>query len=840
MEFARYYLPMECEERWIKEKERKRKAIEEGGEEVKADDRKLKWMVNYNNQQMGMRVDGSKEKLEIMNMNDCSSRQEGSAEEGSDNRIRGQEHAEKPYTYCRKTYPRQVFKSLVHFRESYLLTDLGLSTEDGQCLSAHSSVLAAVSSLVQRRLPRWDEEMDISRERRDVDIQPEISISLGPEVGSEGLAGVLEFAYTGTITALNRETLAQIKAAAKTFPRVLELCCKEEERMNKEEEKAENKVSEDEQMKLSLQSIRQLWNRRVGCDLELVVDGVAFHVHKALMAASSDYFRGMFTSGMKESQQPCVHLPFLEASELDALIGCSYSGCLTLSWGSVFEITCTALQLQFQPALSLCLDFMVQEMETKTCLDVASFAEAYGLPELLEAANDFVLRNFQEVSSNLKFLDLTAEKLLEYLVCDGLCVPSELTVFRAVVAWLEADPEERLPRAPEVMTGVRFPLMTFKEFREVRAINLRLECSSNIEIDLYGSALKEFGFNLPETKDQCRTRRPKNTLVLVGGNQLDSDVGNRLASRQLWFANSIHSGTGLVKSVEWRILGEIPEKPRFRHDVGVMGGQLYVVGGCEFYLRGDMLKSTYRYDPMQDLWQRLSDMHECRSNFVLVVRSNCLYAIGGDMDINANMCSVEVYSPVSDTWRLNQEINRCHYMLVFSKPLDQALSGHAATVWNGQIFISGGYNSSYQCLNTMFMYHPDRGTTYLADMSQDRAQHCMEVLHGGLCVAGGVCNQLTFYTDQLACEVYNYLSNTWRAFTPLAIPHVGAASAVLEEKLYVLGGYSQEDYRETRLVHRYDPTLRRWENVGVMPGPNTDIRACLLHLPKQFCCGHIR
>uniref|UniRef100_A0A4W5LN51 Si:ch211-63p21.8 n=1 Tax=Hucho hucho TaxID=62062 RepID=A0A4W5LN51_9TELE len=435
-------------------------------------------------------------------------------------------------------------------------------------------------------------------------------------------------------------------------------------------------------------------------------------------------------------------------------------------------------------------------MDAHSCLDVASFALAYGMPELLEAADDFVLRNFQEVSTSLKFLDLPAEKLMDFLHSDGLCAPSELAVFRAVVVWVEADPAERLAQAQELMTGVRFPLMTFKEFREVRAINL-----------------------LPETQDQCRVRRPKDALVLVGGDQLDPDLGKRLPSRQLWFANSLRTGTGLVKAMDWRILGDIPEKPRFRHGVGVMEGQLYVIGGCEFYTKTDTLKSVYRYDPMQDSWQRLADMQEYRSNFSVVVRGDRLYAIGGDMDTNTNLDSVEDYSPESILNRLFKSLICCN--------------GYAATLLDGEIFISGGFDCRYQCLTSMFLYHPERGTSYRAEMSQDRAQHCMEVLHGGggLCVVGGVCNLRTFYTDQLACEVYDTVSDSWSALTPLAIPHVGAASVVLEGKLYVLGGYCQEDYRETRLVHRYEPITQRWENMGKMPGPNTDIRACLLRLP---------
>lgn len=313
-----------------------------------------------------------------------------------------------------------------------------------------------------------------------------------------------------------------------------------------------------------------------------------------MLAATSDYFRGMFTCGMRESRQTHVALPFLLASELGALISCSYSGILPLSWDCVFEITCMALQLQFQPALLLCLDFMREKMEASSCLDVASFAEAYGMSELLEEANDYILRNFWEVSLTAKFQDFPAEKLLDILQCDGLCVPSELTVFRAVAFWVEANPEERLGQAGILMTGVRFPLMTFREFREVRAINLRMECFGNKEVEFYGSALKEFGFSLPETQDQCRVRRPKDVLVLVGGDKLNPDAGQRITSRELWFANSLRSGIGLVKEMEWRRLGEMPDKPKFRHGVATMVGKLYVVGGCYFYTKGDIMKSAYR------------------------------------------------------------------------------------------------------------------------------------------------------------------------------------------------------------------------------------------------------
>ncbi|KAI4808133.1 hypothetical protein KUCAC02_000201 [Chaenocephalus aceratus] len=816
MDFTRCTLPMEWEERWRREKDRRKRVIEDGGQEgIEQDNHELRRIVAFNDSRMGLASGmGKKEGSEDRMIGTCK---EGIGQNMHEDTF-GHEGLGNVHTYRNETYPKEIFIALKVFLDSSLLTDLTLTTHNGKIFNVHSLILAAISSFIQERLRNGNEE------RIHNDDDQRWSVSLSPEVDLVGLKAVLEFAYTGVVLSLNRANRTSIVAAAQALdiPRLLEFCS-EEERMNeaRSPKKEERKYSALEQMKITLQSIEKLWLDIVGCNVILDVGGAVIYVHRVILAASSDFFRGMFTCGMRESHQTRISLPFISASELDVLIRCSYSGTLPLSWDCVFEMTCTALQLQFQPALSLCLNFMRQEMEASSCLDVASFAEAYEMSELLVESNDFVRRNFWEVSLTPKFQDLPAEKLLDIIHCDDLCVPSELTVFRAVISWVEADPEERLGQAGRLMTGVRFPLMTFREFREVRAIYLRIECFGNKEMELYGSALKEFGFSLPETQDQCRVRHPKDALVVVGGDQLNPDGCQRIPNKELWFANSLRSGPGLVKAMEWRRLGEMPDKPKFRHGLAALLGKLYVIGGCYYYTKDDTMKSAYSYDPVQDSWKRLADMLEFRSNFSVVVQEGCLYAFGGDKEINTNVDSVEVYNPDTDSWS-------------FTQPLDQSLSGHAATVLDGRIFISGGFNCKYMCLVSMFLYHPERGTTYLADMTHDRAQHCMEPLRGHLYVAGGLCNLRTFYTDQQACEVYDPVVDSWTAFTSLPVPHVGAASAVLEEKIYVLGGYCQDDYSESGLVHRFEPITQRWETMGKLPGAVTDIRACLLRLPPHF------
>lgn len=318
---------------------------------------------------------------------------------------------------------------------------------------------------------------------------------------------------------------------------------------------------------------------------------MASSVHRVILAAGSDYFCCMFTSGMKESRQSSVSLPSVSASELEALIQCSYGGALPLSWSCIFETTSTAIQLQHLPALRLCLNFMQREINPLSCLDVASFAEAYTLVELLDVARDYVLRHFEKVASTPKFKDLPAEKLQVYLSSPSLCVPSELVVFKAVVVWIQWKPKKRRRLAKELMKTIHFPLMTYKEFKEVQALEMWSDPSLE---ELYKTIFEDFCGGETAPQIQYRTYLPKDSLVVIGGEQTFEDLGKRRISGELWFANSIRHHTGIKKATEWRRLTEMPDQGRFCHQVAVLKGQLYVFGGKKYYGTNDTLNSLYR------------------------------------------------------------------------------------------------------------------------------------------------------------------------------------------------------------------------------------------------------
>lgn len=181
--------------------------------------------------------------------------------------------------YYKDDYPTTVFLALKEFRDSFILTDLTLNTEDGRSICVHSTVLAAVSSLIWIKLNERKAENSSATEGKLAHASSGgrgWSVSLGPEVDCVGLEAVVEFAYTGLISCLNEQNVDQIQVAARAMgsPRVLALCHLYEEKptlLCKDNKRV--KLSAAEQMSINLESIKQLWMDRVGCDVQLEAIG---------------------------------------------------------------------------------------------------------------------------------------------------------------------------------------------------------------------------------------------------------------------------------------------------------------------------------------------------------------------------------------------------------------------------------------------------------------------------------------------------------------------------------------------------------------------------------------
>ncbi|MBC2581761.1 S8 family serine peptidase [Clostridium sp. DJ247] len=199
----------------------------------------------------------------------------------------------------------------------------------------------------------------------------------------------------------------------------------------------------------------------------------------------------------------------------------------------------------------------------------------------------------------------------------------------------------------------------------------------------------------------------------------------------------------------------------------------------------------------------------------------------------------QVYSPVQNSNETKQDFTlfSTGFWSGFGYMQTPRYTFGSAAV-NGKLYAIGGRDSSFSLLNDVEVYDPTSNTwTTKAAMPTPRAKLATAVVNGKVYAIGGN-NDATQYPDPMyaeeyissvldTVEIYDPVLNTWTTGAPLPIPCYSAEAAVVNGKIYVIGGlnrrgvmgfymeYGIEDSLNT--VQVYDPSTNTWSIKTSMP-----------------------
>ena len=106
-----------------------------------------------------------------------------------------------------------------------------------------------------------------------------------------------------------------------------------------------------------------------------------------MLAASSEYFRVMFTSrSMKESMERDVSLTGVTAEALSLVLDYVYTSKVTLSLANVQQALAAATHLRFERVVTACSVYLQDQIDSVNCVDVATLADNYCLQTLKSRA----------------------------------------------------------------------------------------------------------------------------------------------------------------------------------------------------------------------------------------------------------------------------------------------------------------------------------------------------------------------------------------------------------------------------------------------------------------------
>jgi PKD repeat protein/N-acetylneuraminic acid mutarotase len=151
----------------------------------------------------------------------------------------------------------------------------------------------------------------------------------------------------------------------------------------------------------------------------------------------------------------------------------------------------------------------------------------------------------------------------------------------------------------------------------------------------------------------------------------------------------------------------------------------------------------------------------------------------------------------------------------FKSSMPQNLESSAMAVYNGKIYVFGG-----------FLYDAEQNKTFIYDTAADawtqganlptaRYYGAAAEVGGKIYVIGGGKLQSDSSVSLTACEIYDPAANSWTTGTALPAALRGHSAVAANGKIYVLGGKKSSGYNNT--VYEFDPGAGSWNTFSTSP-----------------------
>jgi len=233
----------------------------------------------------------------------------------------------------------------------------------------------------------------------------------------------------------------------------------------------------------------------------------------------------------------------------------------------------------------------------------------------------------------------------------------------------------------------------------------------------------------------------------------------------------------------WVIKKAMPT-PRSNFGIVAVDNKIFTIGG----LTGDSTATGVNevYDPTKDTWETKLSMPTSRWLLEANVVKNKIYLIGGIGGRNVT----EVYDPTTDSWSTKAAP---------PTPIDD----YASAVFDGKIYVIGGHEGGGVYTNKVQVYDPENDSWIYGQPAPKK------VIFGSTGVTTGTFAPNRIYvlgvTEYIGMgisfgqhvpavinQVFDPKNNSWVSGASPSVNRLSMATAVVNDKLYAIGGYTYE------------------------------------------------
>ena len=507
------------------------------------------------------------------------------------------------------------------------------------------------------------------------------------------------------------------------------------------------------------------------------------------MAATSDYFRVMFSGPMVESTEQHVDLKGLTAESLDTIINFMYKGQISLNMDNLTEILNGACHLQVHSAIQVCADYMNSLLTFDSADELLHIADTYSLHQVLTRFDNLVLRHFDLFSQTERLQTLGVAELVRYISSDQLQLKKESDLIGYLKPWLQHDPERCALHLLDVLSHVRFGLMPQEALRMLMvdplfqgsppAQNylqeaLHFHCEAN-----------ENGH--PKLTERTKVRSSLESLVVI----------HHGSSFRPFEITAYNQENGQF----YQLLGDVSVSHDCR--VATVDNFAYMCRVVDFG-GGALMNSLCRFDPRHLAVHELQPMRVFRTDFSVIAFEGKIYVFGGASGFRV-LDTVECYTVKSNSWETLQPL-----------PIQTHSSG--ICLLGNKIYLSGGVSTEdRQPMGTLMSYDPARQAwdTSLPSMKYCRRLHEMASVRETIFVLGGISQHGIHSQSQIPVEGYNITTQQWTLLGPTLSGRSVGHYIAMSGRLFSIG---HEHYEATEdEIWSFDSDADVWSKFAQAP-----------------------
>ena len=181
-------------------------------------------------------------------------------------------------------------------------------------------------------------------------------------------------------------------------------------------------------------AVRSQIRKEMYSDVTIEVEGKIFESHRFLLSAYSDYFDGMFSSGMREATQKHVVLQGVSADIFGLILKILFESQDVLTQGNVFEIWHAADMYQILSLVDMCKEFLEKNINVDNYLEIYRNANLLSNKSLVTFSWTFIIENFCDLDMQ-DLLDLSYEEIKSLVSSLSLKTKSEDDVIAFILDW---------------------------------------------------------------------------------------------------------------------------------------------------------------------------------------------------------------------------------------------------------------------------------------------------------------------------------------------------------------------------------------------------------------------